>query len=253
MRRYAILVVLAALFCGVSFAQMFPGPGVKSYAPTGVTISSHGRYVDGGAATCSGTAPATCTVSSVAITTGDAVAVFWQYCDNASCVTPEIPSSIAVSDGTNTYTLAVNGAAGAAVRSYAFVAKNVSGGTKTFSLTRTAPSGNAVFYSAIYIIDLAGASLTAPVDTSGAANGNSTSPSVTTSGNVTNANSVGLCALDAANGATVYTAPYTVLDFSVGDGRTDASTSNPTTGTTSTCAATTLSGLWATLIVVITP
>ena len=193
--------------------------------------------------------------SFVVQNTGDTIVLGTTICSDASCAASQNSSTISwtASDGTNTYTHQSScdsypSAVSVRVNATCFIANNVTAGTYTLNITTTVTAaGNKAYYPDLMYVELSGGNASAPADTnittSGpGAGGDTGSISLTSPGNVSEANEVGLVFFYSQNALT-YTGVFSALQArnttcNCGIG----SISNPTSGSTLTFSGTQTSG-----------
>ncbi len=234
----------------------FPGVGNQVHGGGAVTISNHGvtsvpSTCTNGTDTCAqsgGDTPATVGA------TGDTLFVAVHVATNAGAVSP-MGCTVTASDGTNTYTF-LTGAFNAGVSSntvpiWPFYAKNATAGTYNLSFSISGIGCDFYYVQGIFWVDLAGASTTAPIDTS-VTNATTGSQAITSAGNVTNAGEVGLCLASWNTAITGYTGAFSLLDSGL-TGNGNADVVGPTAGSPITCTATGGAAQYGMSILAITP
>ena len=206
------------------------------------TVSNHGvtptpSTCTNGTTTCAQSGSDT---KAVVGTTGDTLLAVVFVSANAAQDAMYGACTMTASDGTNTYTFLTAGfSPGVALNSNAvwpFYAKNATAGSYYLSFTLTGAGCTFNYISGIYWVDLAGASTTAPIDTSvtntSASSGGA--GSITSSGNITNSGEVAICLVGSSTGTPTFTGAFSTLDTNAL--AADASAVNPVSGSTVTCS-----------------
>lgn len=235
----------------LSFGQGLPfnanGMAHATAAPGGPVSITHS-----GSSTCSSTS---CTITSQVIgATGDAVIVNVQGCADASCAKDYSMCTVTVTDGTNTYTrIAAASLAATQWNIYPFLATNATAGTYTITY---AISGAAcsMQYGGAAFADFHLASTTTPLDTAvtATATQTTTTPSITSAGNVSTSGEVGYAMMSNGSSAITPTGSYTSLTTIV-TGATISSNSSLTAGATTTATGSETSHLTFLSLIAIKP
>jgi len=224
-----------------------------------VTNVNHGQFIQGSTASCvqSGDMLSTiCTVTGIVMATHDSVQITFFYCDESACAARTAPT-ITITDGANTYTQIagpgpiLGGAPGFTM--YAFNANDVTGGTRTLTLTVTnGIIANILFYVNIEIVVNRGASLSAAIDSAvtAIASGATGSPSVTAAGAVSTTGELAFCVAAGVTGT--HDSPFVQIDPG-GNSTNSAASVAPTVSTTPTCSKTTGSGAWIAVLFSVKP
>lgn len=217
-----------------------------------IAIAGH-SYISQSVGCTNGSDHPTCTFSDTLLSTGNTGIFIISFCGSSACTTT--PSSVSASDGTNTWSEV--SAASLTLSNYnkfVFVANSVTSGTR--AVTVTVGSGN-FYYSQIEEIELSGTNNTAPIDSavSAATFGTSTNPSITSSGNVSNAGEIAIVSFNSASGSTITNSgSYTTLDSSSVDSSIQVYLLSPSSGSTTTAAFTVSpSSTWQTVMFAIKP
>lgn len=199
----------------------------------------------------------TCTYTSHTVVTGDTVYVSLGFCVASTLCTTTNTSTATVSDGTNTYTsqaCAHNNGDSYKWTTWGFVAKNVTGGTYTFTVQNTSQG---MYFAQFELIDIQGANATSPVDSnvctsSNSAGTNTAAPSITSNGNVTNTGELIIGQMSTQNAFTIGGA-FSTLDASSGNTITFADLVNPASGSTVTLSGSQTSAKFTATMIGFTP
>jgi hypothetical protein len=254
--RTAVLLLAAALAAGGQTIPS-PGPGTATNHVSAVSIDSHTYYASahGTALSSCANAVTTCQVSTSFVIphTGDAVTLSVFLCWNAGCNQTIVGSStLSASDGTNSYTWDTTASSPGTYNAnqlYNFEACNATAGTYTLTLSSSSGS-NHFYYVNVEAVTWLGAHASC-VDTniSHFTFGTSAAPSITSTGNVTQAGEGVLAWMLTANSPTNSGSCTTLESGALLNDVVVVDTLNPTSGTTVTCAVSQTSAAWDATII----
>lgn len=267
----AALVLLPVLTTGTPIKDDIPdrvflsqvlAPIVAAKLPassSSVTLNGHQYlpYAPGGSCP-DNTTPCVLT-GFVVNTTGDTGVVMFGICTDGSCLTnwDNMTMTVSVTGAGGAWTedtaaRAISTAANPQTTQFVFVAPNLTAGTYNLTITYT---GVTPFYTAATLFDAAGANHTTPGDSAVSNNGvgvSSTTPTVTSAGNVTNSGELGLALLSCYAHGNSNTGVYNTADLNLTDGRL-ALYKALTQGVPTTAAATCNSGEWVASLIALKP
>lgn len=186
------------------------------------------------------------------MTTGNTYVVYVAYCTDASCSSSGSDfTTISVSDGTNTYTEVTAASvipSGVKYFIKPFVAKAVTGGTYTITISQTGTTQR-FYYVGTGLYELSGANASNPIDAniSAYSDGSSASPSLTSPGNVSSSGEVMLANIGTQPGFA-FTGAFSLLNTLSSTALT-ASLVHPSAGSPVTLSGTQSSGgYWFSMI-----
>lgn len=221
-----------------------PNGAVSVSLDTGFNTTGHKYFQSGTLSSCAnGTASCQVSTSMNVPTSGDAINVIVFTCTQGSCGTAGTTSNYTASDGTNTYSLVSaasiipgNGTQGV----LEFVACNATAGT--YTLTISAAGADTFSFTFVEIVMFKNAHATGCADTNVSnktSSNTGTAISVTSPGNVSTSGEIAVAGFHCGSGAsTSNTGTYTTLDSNGTDSSLVADSVNPTSGATTTAAAT---------------
>lgn len=257
-----VLAVLIGAVVVHGQGMPFPGGGLvhdQGGGGGGVTISSHG--VTASPSSCANNST-TCAQSgsdtqAVVGVTGDTLVAVVHVASNISVTLPS-GCTVTATFGAQSMTFltaAYNpGVAGNSVSIWPFYLKNATAATDYLSFSISGVGCTFYYVQGIFWADLAGASTTAPIDTSvtNVSTSSGGSQAVTSAGNVTNSGEVGLCFVSYSVAITGYTGAFSLLDSGL-TGNGDASLIHPSAGSPITCTATATLGSYGLSLFSVTP
>lgn len=230
------------LFCSSCFAQFFPFPGPGNPASGGggggsvTTVGSPQKLTPTGGSVST----VTTLTQAVSATAGNTLTGGFGFCTDGACAAQHGGSGTILSAtcarGSDVCTV-LTGPGTTGEFLYTFSVKNATGGSVNLVLTVTFSTGNfGAVFPTLLLFESAGASLTSPVDTAvtASASGTSTAPAVTSAGNVTNANEMVYCFVEAFGNVTGFSGAFTVAS-GASSTAASASSSHPTAGSGLTC------------------
>lgn len=253
MKPVIVGILLPLLIFGQ--AMPFPGPGMIHAVGNAASISSSNKMV------CNNTT-LTCSITSVVVGSGNAVAVGWLGCFDVSCLLGPGTCSVSVAETfpTNTYTSIPSARTNDTISSityniYSFLAVNATAGTYDIQVTISGV-GCTIYYSGMFVAVVSGAKTSSVLDLTAcsggcAGSGTSASPSITSAGNVQTAGSVAIGFANTDNAIT-FTGAFSLLD-SQSTSHNSAKVIGPSSGAPLTFAGTMTSGKWWEVMMIIQP
>jgi len=242
-------VIITLLLSVLGYSQSVTLSGAStlgSTAVSGVTPTNH-TFIPAGVCV-DGMNNCNITTTFVIGATGDTGTVFMGYCEDVSCSLTGGVVTVTGCGGTWTQTTSA-ASVQAAWTQRVFTAPNLT--VNVGCTIDVAIATNNFYYSVFETIDANGANASTPVDSSVSNNatGTSTSPSVTSSGNVSSSGELGI-AMITCTGVCTNTGSYATLDASGSGTVIILDKTNPTSGSATTAAVTngTNSAWYASLI-----